>query len=148
MNTKWKRLAAILWIGSAVLATWIWVYAAQNKPPLNEFIAKGRHQMMTWGFWPEEMRNLLPEKWDLTLFEKWKIWNKRNEWKWNRFWFAFIDEDSLTDEQKEEIQRLQEERDKAIEKINNEFFDKLEKYISEEKLEDYENFVENREHIQ
>jgi len=68
-------------------------------------------------------------------------------WKENRFWFAFIDEENLTDAQKEEIEKLQEERDEAIKKINDEFFDKLEKFISEEKLEDYENFVENHENM-
>ena len=68
-------------------------------------------------------------------------------WKENRFWFAFIDEEALTDDQKAEIEKLQEERDEAIKKINDEFFDKLEKFISEEKLEDYENFVENHENM-
>ena len=68
-------------------------------------------------------------------------------WKENRFWFAFIDEENLTDAQKEEIEKLQEERDEAIKKINDEFFDKLEKFISEEKLEDYENFVANHENM-
>lgn len=77
-----------------------------------------------------------PEKW----MPKWE--------KERRFWFAFIDEENLTDAQKEEIEKLQDERDKAIKNINYEFFDKLEKFISEEKLEDYENFVENHENMQ
>ena len=58
-------------------------------------------------------------------------------WRWGWFVFAFLDEDSLTDEQKTEIENLQTERDEAIKKINDDFFDKLEKYISEEKLDDY-----------
>lgn len=42
----------------------------------------------------------------------------------DRFWFAFINHESLTDNQKSEIQKLQEERNGSIQKINDEFFDK------------------------
>lgn len=139
MNTKWTRLATILWIWSVVLATWVWVYAAKNDASLTDktrpqmtmerqFGSGGimKHPEMDW-FNPE---NMMPR-----------------EWKESRFWFAFLDQESLTDEQKAEIEKLQEERDEAIKKINDEFFDKLEKFISEEKLEDYENFVENHENM-
>ena len=125
MNTKWNRLAAILWISSVVLATWIGVYAAKNETQNESAFNKEKTQM--------EMRQQINS-------EKMNKWWK-NDW----FWFAFIDQESLTDEQKSEIQKLQEERDDAIQKINDEFFDKLENFISEEKLNDYENFVQNHE---
>lgn len=127
MNTKWKRLATVLWIWSVVLATWIGVYAAKNEAQIEWAMNRERPQM--------EMRQQLGSG----EMERW-----RQE---NRFWFAFIDQENLTEEQKAEIEKLQEERDEAIKKINDEFFDKLEKFISEEKLEDYENFVENHENI-
>jgi hypothetical protein len=127
MNTKWKRLATVLWIWSVVLATWIGVYAAKNEAQIEWAMNRERSQM--------EMRQQLGSG----EMERW-----RQE---NRFWFAFIDQENLTEEQKAEIEKLQEERDEAIKKINDEFFDKLEKFISEEKLEDYENFVENHENI-
>ena len=127
MNTKWKRLATVLWIWSVVLATWIGVYAAKNEAQIEWAMNREKPQM--------EMRQQIGS-------------GELNRWKQdNRFWFAFIDEENLTDEQKAEIEKLQEERDEAIKKINDEFFDKLEKFISEEKLEDYENFVENHENM-
>ena len=125
MNTKWNRLAAILWISSVVLATWIGVYAAKNETQNESAFNKEKTQM--------EMRQQINS-------EKMNKWWK-NDW----FWFAFIDQESLTDEQKSEIQKLQEERDDAIQKINDEFFDKLESFISEEKLDNYENFIKNNE---
>ena len=139
MNTKWKRLATILWIWSVVLATWVGVYAAKNEASLSWALDKSRPQMiMEKQLWSGEMK--MPPKMNFDS-------EKLKEWKWNRFWFAFIDEESLTDDQKAEIEKLQEERDEAIKKINDQFFDKLEKFISEEKLEDYENFVENHENM-
>ena len=141
MYTKWKRLATILWLSWAVLATWIWVYAAKNDTPTDWTFNRERPPMMDQQFgswkmmWHTEMEWLNPEN----MIQKW--------WKENRFWFAFIDEETLTDEQKAEIETFQEERDEAIKKINDEFFDKLEKFISEEKLKDYENFVENHENM-
>ena len=140
MNTKWTRLATILWISSVVLATGVGVYAAKNDASFTGAFDKNRPQMMQqFGsgemMKPPRMDWFNPEEW----MPKW--------WKENRFWFAFIDEENLTDAQKEEIEKLQEERDEAIKKINDEFFDKLEKFISEEKLEDYENFVENHENM-
>ena len=140
MNTKWKRLAAVLWLSSVVLATGVGVYAAKNDASLTGAFDKNRPQMMQQFGSGEMMR---PPKMDWFNPEEWMPkW-----WKENRFWFAFIDEENLTDAQKEEIEKLQEERDEAIKKINDEFFDKLEKFISEEKLEDYENFVENHENM-
>ena len=140
MNTKWTRLATILWIWSVVLATWVGVYAAKNDASFTEAFDKNRPQMMQQFGSGEMMR---PPRMDWINPEEWMPkW-----WKENRFWFAFIDEENLTDAQKEEIEKLQEERDEAIKKINDEFFDKLEKFISEEKLEDYENFVENHENM-
>jgi len=142
MDTKWKRLAAILWIWSVVLATWVWVYAAKNDASLDEVIDKNRPPMiMQQPVGYGEMK--LPSKMDWMNPKEWML----KPWKENRFWFAFIDEENLTDTQKEQIEKLQEERDEAIKKINDEFFDKLEKFISEEKLEDYENFVENHENM-
>ena len=140
MNTKWTRLATILWISSVVLATGVGVYAAKNDASFTGAFDKSGPQMMQqFGsgemMKPPRMDWFNPEEW----MHKW--------WKENRFWFAFIDEENLTDAQKEEIEKLQEERDEAIKKINDEFFDKLEKFISEEKLEDYENFVENHENM-
>ena len=133
MNTKWRRLATILWIWSVVLATWVGVYAAKNDASLSEAMDKDRHPMiMEKQLWSGEMK--LPPKMNLSGEDK-----MPKGWKENRFWFAFIDEESLTDNQKAEIEKLQEERDEAIKKINDDFFDKLEKFISEEKLEDYEN---------
>ena len=140
MNTKWTRLATILWISSVVLATGVGVYAAKNDASFTGAFDKSRPQMVQqFGsgemMKPPRMDWFNPEEW----MPKW--------WKENRFWFAFIDEENLTDAQKEEIEKLQEERDEAIKKINDEFFDKLEKFISEEKLEDYENFVANHENM-
>lgn len=141
MNTKWKRLAAILWLSSVVLATWVEVYAAKNESAFSGVFDKSRPQM--------EMRQ--PGSGEMMKHPEMEWFNPENmpqrDWKWDRFWFAFIDEENLTDEQKAEIEKLQEERDEAIKKINDEFFDKLEKFISDEKLEDYENFVENHENM-
>lgn len=140
MNTKWTRLAAILWLSTVVLTTGVGVYAAKNDASFTGAFDKNRPQMMQQ-FGSGEM--MKPPKMDWFNPEEWMSkW-----WKENRFWFAFIDEENLTDAQKEEIEKLQEERDEAIKKINDEFFDKLEKFISEEKLEDYENFVENHENM-
>jgi len=140
MNTKWKRLAAVLWLSTVVLATGVGVYAAKNDASLTGAFDKNRPQMMQQ-FGSGEM--MKPPRMDWMNPEEWMPkWEKEN-----RFWFAFIDEENLTDAQKEEIEKLQEERDEAIKKINDEFFDKLEKFISEEKLEDYENFVENHENM-
>lgn len=141
MNTKWKRLATVLWLSTVVLATGVGVYAAKNDASLSGAIDKNRPPMiMEKRIWSGEMK--LPPRMNLSGENK-----MPKGWKENRFWFAFIDEESLTDAQKEEIEKLQEERDEAIKKINDEFFDKLEKFISEEKLEDYENFVENHENM-
>lgn len=126
MYTKWKRLAAILWLWGAVLATWMGVYAAKNDAEIEWTLNKERLPM-------------IKQQVDSGEMHKW--------WKENRFWFAFIDQESLTDEQKSEIEKFQDERDEAIKKVNDEFFDKLEKFISEEKLEEYENFVENHENM-
>jgi len=140
MNTKWKRLAAVLWLSTVVLATGVGVYAAKNDVSLTGAFDKNRPQMMQQ-FGSGEM--MKPPRMDWMNPEEWMPkWEKEN-----RFWFAFIDEENLTDAQKEEIEKLQEERDEAIKKINDEFFDKLEKFISEEKLEDYENFIENHENM-
>ena len=140
MNTKWTRLATILWISSVVLATGVGVYAAKNDASFTGAFDKNRPQMMQQ-FGSGEM--MKPPRMDWFNSEEWmRKWEKEN-----RFWFAFIDEENLTDTQKEEIEKLQEERDEAIKKINDEFFDKLEKFISEEKLEDYENFVSNHENM-
>ena len=140
MNTKWKRLAAVLWLSTVVLATWVGVYAAKNDASFTGAFDKSRHQMMQQLGSGEMIR---PPRMDWFNPEEWMPkWGKEN-----RFWFAFIDEESLTDTQKEEIEKLQKERDEAIKKINDEFFDKLEKFISEEKLDDYENFVENHENM-
>ena len=151
MNTKWKRLATILWLSSVVLTTWMWVYAAQNESASAEVLDKNRPPMMEQQIGSGEMmrpprmewfnpENFNPEEFDPE--NKMPRW-----WKVDRFWFAFIDQESLTDAQKSEIEKLQEERDEAIKKINDDFFDKLEKYISEDKLEDYEKFVENHENM-
>lgn len=146
MNTKWKRLAAILWLSSVVLATWVGVYAAKNDAHVEWAMDRERPQMEMRQLGSGEMmkhpgmENFNPENFDPENMPQ-------REEKWDRFWFAFIDEENLTDEQKAEIEKLQEERDEAIKKINDEFFDKLEKFISEEKLEDYENFVENHENM-
>ena len=146
MNTKWKRLAAILWLSSVVLATWVGVYAAKNESAFSGAFDKNRPQMEMRQFGSGEMMKHPGMEW----FNP-ENFNPENmpqrEWKGDRFWFAFIDEENLTDEQKAEIEKLQEERDEAIKKINDEFFDKLEKFISNEKLEDYENFVENHENM-
>ena len=146
MNTKWTRLAAVLWLSSVVLATW--VYAAKNETPIEWALNNQRPQMeMRQQFWSWEM--LPPDLWTGKQM-MWKEWMKewmKKWWKWEWFVFAFIDEESLTDAQKSEIEKLQEERDEAIKKINDEFFDKLEQFISEEKLEDYENFVANHENM-
>ena len=140
MNTRWTRLATILWIWSVVLATGVGVYAAKNDASFTWAFDKNRPQMMQQFGSGEMMR---PPMMDWFNPEEWiPKWGKEN-----RFGFAFIDEENLTDTQKKEIEKLQEERDEAIKKINDEFFDKLEKFISEEKLEDYENFVENHENI-
>ena len=140
MNTKWTRLATILWISSVVLATGVGVYAAKNDASFTGAFDKNRPQMMQQFGSGEMMR---PPRMNWFNPEGWMPkWGKEN-----RFWFAFIDEENLTDAQKEEIEKLQEERDETIKKINDEFFDKLEKFISEEKLEDYENFVENHENM-
>ena len=140
MNTKWTRLATILWISSVVLATGVGVYAAKNDASFTGAFDKSRPQMVQQ-FGSGEM--MKPPRMDWFNPEEWMPkWGKEN-----RFWFAFIDEENLTDAQKEEIEKLQEERDEAIKKINDEFFDKLEKFISEEKLEDYENFVANHENM-
>lgn len=143
MDTKWTRLAAILWIWSVVLATGVGVYATKNDTSLTGALNNQRPQMdMRQPIWSGDI--MLPPKMDWFNPEKWMPkWEKER-----RFWFAFIDEENLTDAQKEEIEKLQDERDKAIKNINYEFFDKLEKFISEEKLEDYENFVENHENMQ
>jgi len=127
MDTKWKRLAAILWLWWAVLATWMGVYAAKNEAKIEKTLNK------------EEPPMVMRQQVGSSEMHKW--------WKENRFWFAFINQESLTDEQKNEIEKFQDERDEAIKKINDEFFDKLEKFISEEKLEDYEDFVENHENM-
>ena len=141
MNTKWTRLAAILWLSTVVLATWVGVNAAKNESSIEWALNNQRPQM--------EMRQI--GSGDVMKHPKRDWFGSGNqiqkEWKWWRFWFAFIDEESLTDVQKSEIEKLQEERDEAIKKINDEFFDKLEKFISEEKLEDYENFVANHENM-
>ena len=144
MNTKWTRLAAILWLSTVVLATWVGVYAAKNETPIEWALNNQRPQMeMRQQFWSWEM--LPPDLWTGKQM-MWKEWMKK-WWKWEWFVFAFIDEESLTDAQKSEIEKLQEERDEAIKKINDGFFDKLEQFISEEKLEDYENFVANHENM-
>ena len=146
MDTKWKRLATILWLSWAVLATWIWVYAAKNDTPTDWTLNRERPSMMNQQFglwkmmWHTEMEWLNPENLNPENM-------RPKSGEENRFWFAFIDDQNLTYEQKAEIEKLQEERDEAIKKINDEFFDKLEKFISEEKLEDYENFVENHENM-
>ena len=141
MNTKWTRLAAILWLSTVVLATGVGVNAAKNESSIGWALNDQRPQM--------EMRQI--GSGNLMKQPKRDWFGSGNqiqkEWKWGRFWFAFIDEESLTDAQKSEIEKLQEERDEAIKKINDEFFDKLEKFISEEKLEDYENFVANHENM-
>lgn len=142
MDTKWTRLAAILWIWSVVLATWVGVYAAKNESSLTGAIDKNKPPMvMEQQFGSGDVMKHPKKDW---LGSGDQI---QKEWKWGRFWFAFIDEENLTDKQKAEIEKLQEERDEAIKKINDEFFDKLEKFISEEKLKDYENFVENHENM-
>ena len=142
MNTKWTRLAAILWLSTVVLATWVGVNAAKNESALSGAVDTSRPQMvMQQQIWSGEVMKHPKRDW----FGSGNQIQK--EWKWGRFWFAFIDEESLTDAQKSEIEKLQEERDEAIKKINDEFFDKLEKFISEEKLEDYENFVANYENM-
>ena len=141
MNTKWKRLAAILWLSSVVLATWVGVYAAKNDSAFSGAFDKNRPQMEMRQLGSGEMMKHPGMEW----FDPENM--PQREGKGDRFWFAFIDEENLTDEQKAEIEKLQEERDEAIKKINDEFFDKLEKFISEEKLEDYENFVENHENM-
>lgn len=146
MNTKWKRLAAILWLSSVVLATWVGVYAAKNDASLTEVLDKNRPQMEMRQLGSGEMMKHPGMEWfNPENFDPENM--PQREEKGDRFWFAFIDEENLTDEQKAEIEKLQEERDEAIKKINDEFFDKLEKFISEEKLEDYENFVENHENM-
>lgn len=151
MDTKWKRLATILWLSSVVLATWVGVYAAKNEAHIEWAMNREKPQMEMRQFWSGEMIKhpemewLNPENFNPEEFNPENM--PQREWKLDRFWFAFIDEESLTDEQKSEIEKLQEERDEAIKKINDEFFDKLENFISEEKLEDYENFVENHENI-
>ncbi|MBQ7074367.1 hypothetical protein IJM86_04915 [bacterium] len=53
----------------------------------------------------------------------------------------------MTESQKAEIQKLQEERDEAIKKINDEFFEKMKNFIPEDKQEEYENFVKNHEEM-
>lgn len=141
MNTKWTRLAAVLWLSSVVLATWVGVYAAKNDASFTGALDKTRPQMEMRQFGSGDVMKH-PEKDWLGSGNQ-----AQKEWKGGRFWFAFIDEENLTDEQKAEIEKLQEERDEAIKKINDEFFDKLEKFISEEKLEDYESFVENHENM-
>lgn len=142
MNTKWTRLAAILWLSTVVLATWVGVNAAKNESTLSGAVDTSRPQMvMQQQIGSGEVMKHPKRDW----FGSGNQIQK--EWKWGRFWFAFIDEESLTDAQKSEIEKLQEERDEAIKKINDEFFDKLEKFISEEKLEDYENFVANHENM-
>lgn len=142
MNTKWKRLATILWLSSVVLSGWIWAYAAQNESSLDEVFNGSRSSMMiNQQHEPGDVLKHLEKDWD----------NSENkslrEERWGRFWLAFIDQESLTDVQKTEIENIQNERDEAIKKINDEFFDKLEKYISEDKLENYENFVTHQENI-
>lgn len=152
MDTKWKRLAAILWLSWAVLATWMGVYAAKNEAQTEWAFSREKPQMeMRQQLWSGEMMRhpgmewLNPENLNSENFNPENMPQRRE--KENRFWFAFIDDENLTDEQKAEIEKLQEERDEAIKQINDEFFDKLEKFISEEKLEDYENFVENHENM-
>ena len=46
MNTKWKRLAAILWLSTVVLATWVGVYAAKNDASLSGAMDKNRPPMI------------------------------------------------------------------------------------------------------
>lgn len=150
MNTKTTRLAAVLWVWSVMLATWVWAYAAKQAPALTWDLNNQnqervmRHPFGSWDFRPEfwSWEFMPPFNWT------WKQEKMKDDmmkwWRWGWFVFAFLDEDSLTDEQKTEIENLQTERDEAIKKINDDFFDKLEKYISEEKLDDYEQFVEKQ----
>ena len=46
MNTKWTRLAAILWLSTVVLATWVGVNAAKNESALSGAVDTSRPQMV------------------------------------------------------------------------------------------------------
>ena len=46
MNTKWTRLAAVLWLSTVVLATWVGVNAAKNESTLSGALDTSRPQMV------------------------------------------------------------------------------------------------------
>lgn len=138
MNTKKTKLAALLWLSVAVVTTGIGVYANQAESPSTG--GKVRFQMMQ-PFWSGEMMRPFKNH-GFGSGHQMEQGEKRE-----KFWFLFLDESSLTESQKAEIQKLQEERDEAIKKINDEFFEKMKNFIPEDKQEEYENFVKNHEEM-
>ena len=99
MNTKWTRLAAILWLSTVVLATGVGVNAAKNESTLSGAVDTSRPQMvMQQQIGSGEVMKHPKRDWFGSGSQIQK------EWKWGRFWFAFIDEESLTDAQKSEIE--------------------------------------------
>ena len=64
---------------------------------------------------------------------------------WDRFLGNFFDEESLTDTQKEEIKALQEEKEEKIKAINEEFFANIKQYIPEDKQEQFEQYISEKE---
>jgi len=94
----------------------------------------------------------------------------RNELGWEReFWMPcergnsivgkFIDDENLSEADKEEIKAIDEKKQEAIEslqeknqeamkEINNEYFTNIKKFVAEDKIEEFEAFVEKADNFE
>ena len=96
MNTKTTRLAAVLWVWSVMLATWVWAYAAKQAPALTWDLNNQnqermmRHPLGSWDFRPEfwSWEFMPPFNWT------WKQEKMKDDmmkwWRWGWFVFAFL----------------------------------------------------------
>ena len=91
MNTKTTRLAAVLWVWSVMLATWVWAYAAKQAPALTwDLNNQNQERMMRHplGSWDLDLNSEL-ENLCLHLIE---LESKK---KWRMIWWSDEDEDDL-----------------------------------------------------
>lgn len=103
----------------------------------------------------EELLKLL---WEENKEEVDKIFTKNHKdelWKQKRQWIIglFITEENLSDNDKEELKKIEEKKQEdiqsiqdnyreSLEKVNDEYFDSIKKYIDDDKLDEFNEFLE------
>ena len=145
MNKNWKTLA-VLWL-SGIILVGMGTYAATSWD-FKGIMNNPKHHMMkeiwSWDMkWPSpQMENFLSGD-----FKGGRMHGMKGE-MWDRFLGMFLNEENLTDIQKEEIKTLQEEKEAKVKEINEEFFSNIRKYIDEDKLEEFDKFIAEKDQFQ